>query len=241
MEQDGPTTGTHVPHDSGLSMGSAAGDAVKVRELEDEVKFLAEKANNASQRFADYENEIRVLQAQLRQQQRRNGAMESNGDNVQPVAVPEKPTLSRFGSLMHSRKASPVSNGVPQTPSAREKELESELVKERTQRIAAEKKVKTLEAEVEELSATLFQEANEMVSSARQETAALQGKLQVMEQQSAERSADGGLETLHKENTRLRERLKILEQRDGDRRRRLEKLEAASKRIERARTLLIPP
>lgn len=47
MAQDGPAMGTHVPHDSGLSMGSAAGDAVKVRELEDEVKYLAEKANNA--------------------------------------------------------------------------------------------------------------------------------------------------------------------------------------------------
>ncbi|KAK1080737.1 hypothetical protein LTR33_005287 [Friedmanniomyces endolithicus] len=244
MEQDDLPHGGHVAHDPGLSMGSAADDAVKVKELEDEVKFLAEKANNASQRFADYENEIRVLQAQLRQQQRRHGALESNGDNAQAVAAldraPEKPTLSRFGSLMHSRKASPVNNAVPQTPSAREKELESELVKERTQRIAAEKKVKTLEAEVEELSATLFQEANEMVSSARQETAALQEKLEVMEQRLVEQRPVGDLETLHKENGRLRERFKILAQRDSDRRRGLEKLEAASKRIERVRTLLVP-
>ncbi|KAK0246668.1 hypothetical protein LTS09_018192, partial [Friedmanniomyces endolithicus] len=103
----------------------------------------------------------------------------------------EKPTLSRFGSLVHSRKASPVSNAIPQTSSSREKELESELVKERTQRIAAEKNVKTLEAEVEELSATLFQEANEMVSSARQETAALQRKLELMEQRAAEQRPTG--------------------------------------------------
>ncbi|KAK0302219.1 hypothetical protein LTR01_008886 [Friedmanniomyces endolithicus] len=241
-------------------MGSAAGDAVKVKELEDEVQFLAEKANNAfishatmlvaltgttlPQRFADYENEIRVLQAQQRQQQRRNGAGESNGDIAQVVAAMdkplEKPTLSRFGSLMHSRKASAVSNTIPQTLSSREKELESELVKERTQRIAAEKKVKTLEAEVEELSATVFQEANEMVSSARQETAALQEKLELMEQRAAEQGPAGDLDTLHKENARLRERFKILEQRDNDRRRRLEKLEAASKRVERVRALLIP-
>ncbi|KAK0314452.1 hypothetical protein LTR01_001275 [Friedmanniomyces endolithicus] len=245
MEQDDSPHGAHAhAHDPDLGTGSAADDAVKVRELEDEVKFLAEKANNASQRFADYENEIRVLQAQLRQQQRRHGASESNGDNAQAVAAldkpPEKPTLSRFGSLMHSRKASPVNNAVPQTPSARERELESELVKERTQRIAAEKKVKTLEAEVEELSATLFQEANEMVSSARQETAALQEKLQMMEQQLVEQRPVGDLETLHKENVRLRERFKILEQRDSDRKRRLEKLEAASKRIERVRAMLIP-
>ncbi|KAK0822534.1 hypothetical protein LTR29_017514, partial [Friedmanniomyces endolithicus] len=177
-------------------------------------------------------------------QQRRNGAGESNGDIAQVVAAMdkplEKPTLSRFGSLMHSRKASAVSNTIPQTLSSREKELESELVKERTQRIAAEKKVKTLEAEVEELSATVFQEANEMVSSARQETAALQEKLELMEQRAAEQGPAGDLDTLHKENARLRERFKILEQRDNDRRRRLEKLEAASKRVERVRALLIP-
>ena len=118
--------------------------------------------------------------------------------------------------------------------------MESELVKERTQRIAAEKKVKTLEAEVEELSATVFQEANEMVSSARQETAALQEKLELMEQRAAEQGPAGDLDTLHKENARLRERFKILEQRDSDLRRRLEKLEAASKRVERVRALLIP-
>ncbi|KAK0268682.1 hypothetical protein LTS00_017501 [Friedmanniomyces endolithicus] len=184
-------------------MGSAAGDAVKVKELEDEVKFLAEKANNACISHATMlrnasqtmKTRYASFQAQQRQQQRRNGAGESNGDIAQVVAAIdkplEKPTLSRFGSLMHSRKASPVSNAIPQTLSSRERELESELVKERTQRIAAEKKVKTLEAEVEELSATLFQEANEMVSSARQETAALQRKLELMEQRAAEQRPTG--------------------------------------------------
>ncbi|KAK0302775.1 hypothetical protein LTR01_008542 [Friedmanniomyces endolithicus] len=200
MEQDDSPQGAH---DAALTMGSAAGDAVKVKELEDEVQFLAEKANyacishatmlrNASQTT---KTRYAFFQAQQRQQQRRNGAGESNGDIAQVVAAIdkplEKPTLSRFGSLVHSRKASPVSNAIPQTSSSREKELESELVKERTQRIAAEKNVKTLEAEVEELSATLFQEANEMVSSARQETAALQRKLELMEQRAAEQRPTG--------------------------------------------------
>ncbi|KAK5698676.1 hypothetical protein LTR97_006324 [Elasticomyces elasticus] len=235
MAQDGTATGSHVPHDSGLGLESA-GDAVKMRELEDEVRILAEKANNASQRFADYENEIRVLQAKLRLQHRQ----ENTSDDTQPALAPEKPTLSRFGSLMHSRKAAPSNNGMAQTASAREKELEGELIKERTQRLAAEKQVKTLEAEVEELSATLFQEANEMVSSARQETAALQDKLQIMEQQATEQRVDADAEGLHEENTRLRDRVKLLEQRDRDRRRRLEKLDAATKRIDRVKTLLVP-
>lgn len=39
----------HVPHDSALSVGSskAEADAAKIRDLEDEVKVLAERANTA--------------------------------------------------------------------------------------------------------------------------------------------------------------------------------------------------
>ena len=39
----------HVPHDSALSVGSskAEEDAAKIRDLEDEVRVLAEKANTA--------------------------------------------------------------------------------------------------------------------------------------------------------------------------------------------------
>lgn len=46
MAQNGSANGTHMPHDSGLSVGSPE-DAVKVRHLEAEVKDLAERANNA--------------------------------------------------------------------------------------------------------------------------------------------------------------------------------------------------
>lgn len=39
----------HVPHDSALSVGSSKveEDATKIRDLEDEVRVLAEKANSA--------------------------------------------------------------------------------------------------------------------------------------------------------------------------------------------------
>lgn len=39
----------HVPHDSALSVGSskAEEDAAKIRDLEDEVRVLAERANTA--------------------------------------------------------------------------------------------------------------------------------------------------------------------------------------------------
>lgn len=52
MAQNGlgyhPQTASHIPHDSALSVGSSnAEDAAKLRDLEDEVKVLAEKANVA--------------------------------------------------------------------------------------------------------------------------------------------------------------------------------------------------
>ncbi|KAK5122049.1 hypothetical protein LTR85_004295 [Meristemomyces frigidus] len=233
--------GTHVPHDSALSMGPPD-DALRVKHLEAEVKDLAERANNASQRFADYENEIRVLQAQLRQQQRRNNAAIASGepgDGAQAAAQVDRPGISRFGSFMHSRKASALQPSGTAS-STREKELEAALVREQTSRIAAERKVKEVNAEIEELSASLFQQANEMVAAERRDNAMLREKLEASERRTLEFSAASNETSMLQENSMLRDRVKTLQQRDSDRRRRLERLEAAHKRIERVRTMLIP-
>ncbi|KAI7164516.1 hypothetical protein KC349_g596 [Hortaea werneckii] len=237
----GETNGTHIPHDSGLSVGSV-GDAAKVRQLEEEVRELADRANGASQKFADYENEIRVLEAKLRQEQRRNNAAaETANESGEGKAQVANPGISRFGSFMHSRKASPLApTGTMSSP--REKELEATLVKEQTGRIAAEQKVKEVNAEIEELSESLFQQANEMVATERKQNATLQERLEALEKEKAETSptAQGGDAALLRENAWLKERLKALEQRDVDRSRRLEKLEAAHQRIERVRSMLAP-
>ena len=140
---------------------------------------------------------------------------------------------------MHSRKASALPAGGT-APVAREKELEAILVKEQTMRIAAEKKAKEVDAEIEELSASLFQQANEMVATERRENAALRDKLEALERQAFQHSAavhEGGPQ---KENIQLKEKLKILDHRDSDRMRRLERLEAAYKRIERVKTSALP-
>ena len=51
MAQHGLANGSHaahVPHDSALSVGSSKEeDAARIRDLEDEVRVLAEKANGA--------------------------------------------------------------------------------------------------------------------------------------------------------------------------------------------------
>lgn len=126
-------------------------------------------------------------------------------------------------------------NGTMVAASAREQELELLLVKEKKARVEAEAKTQQVNVEVEELSATLFQEANEMVANERRENAAL--KTQIKELQSA-----GGqiAEVVGKENEKLRQKLLVMEQRDADKQKRLERLESAQRRLDRVRTLLLP-
>ncbi|KAK5118952.1 hypothetical protein LTR62_000163 [Meristemomyces frigidus] len=233
----------HVPHDSALSISSGAGDAARVKELEEENKKLLERCNIATQHYADYENEIIILKAQVRQAQRRNDSLGSNhsaGDVPAPGAV-EKPGISRFGSFMHSRKASPTTNGTAQASTNREEELTAEVVKEKLARIEAEKKVKEASDEIEELSATLFEQANEMVATARRENAMLVEKLQVLEEQTIQAHAEASQSDVGQgEDRKLEERLHEMETRDVERRRRLAKLEAAVERIDHVRSMLVP-
>lgn len=189
-----------------------------------------------AQRFADYENEIRVLKEQLRLQHQRQGSGTSNNsdEHNKPLHPPERPSpgLSRLGSFMRKASLAPTDGGV----SAREHDLEASLVKEQTARIAAEDKVKAVNAEVEELSASLFQQANDMVAQERRENAALRDKIKELE--SAEVGEVAG--SVKQENERLKQKLEAMEQRDSERKRRLEKLEAAQRRIDRVRTMLTP-
>jgi predicted RNase H-like nuclease (RuvC/YqgF family) len=84
------------------------------------------------------------------------------------------------------------------------------LRKEQSLRVGAEKKLDEASGELEELSAQLFMQANEMVATER------------------------------KARAKLEERVEVLEKRDGEKRKRLERLEGAVQRIERVRNLLAP-
>lgn len=183
---------------------------------------------STAERFIDYENHIRVLQEQIKSQEHRLNASRT------PEPPPEQASLSRLGTFMRKGSLAPP-NGTMASASAREQELELSLVKEQKARVEAEARAQQVNVEVEELSATLFQEANEMVANERRENAAL--RAQIKELQSA-----GGqvAEMVGKENERLKQRLQIMEQRDADRKKRLDKLEAAQRRIDRVRTMLLP-
>nr|OQO18717.1 hypothetical protein B0A51_12391 [Rachicladosporium sp. CCFEE 5018] len=221
----------------------------RISDLEAELSLVTDKVASASQRFADYENEIRVLNAQVRQEKRRNASLDStvsvgegSGEAGRVVGVAEravngsaaqKPGISRFGSFMHARKAIGGLGATPETEAAnplasagtaaaRERDLEAQLSQERDLRLAAEAKMGDTAGEVEELTATLFGQANEMVASERKENARLKERIQFLER----RDAKFGM------------RVQALEERDRERQRRLENLERAVGRAERVRGVL---
>ena len=159
------------------------------------------------------------MEARLRQEQRKNSTLSELADGSQAQSqAAQRPGISRFGSFIGGRKPEAAQqNGKIQPAGTREKDLEEKLVKEQTARIAAEKKARDVGTEMEDLSATLFQQANEMVAAEKKENAALQDKIQELSrQQDGVKNSEG----LEKENTKLKEKLKALEQRDADRKKR---------------------
>jgi chromosome segregation ATPase len=119
---------------------------------------------------------------------------------------------NRLSSFLTSRKSSPNLSKDATTPTSEQQlstqELQRKLSQERELREKAEGQLTQASGELEELSASLFQQANEMVATERRERA------------------------------KLEERVAILEKRDGEKRLRLERLEKAVQRIERVRGML---
>lgn len=187
--------------------------------------LLAQTNNNAiltafaAQRFADYENDIRVLTAELRLAKKRNDSVDSTATS-ESARASATPTggLSRFGSFIHSRKTS----SHPPTPVSREKELETQLAQSQAQRLAAESKVDMMSAEIEELTGSLFSQANEMVADERREGARLRERIRFLEERDA----------------KFAMKVQRIEERDRERKKRVERLERAMARIDRAKELL---
>lgn len=132
-------------------------------------------------------------------------------DMSRMTSAPEADSLSRKPSLGRFSFLSPK-KALPTLPPAKGDyaELEAALAREIHLREEAEKKAAVVEGEIEELSATLFEQANEMVSTERKEKAA------------------------------LLDRLAMLEQRDKERNKRLDRIVDAMKRLDRVKSLLSP-
>ena len=258
-ESSCPQCGYHLRLSSSPSVETSLEAAHRVRDLEAQIRLLNSKAAAAVDRLADYEDEISSLkEAYARSQQQQGQVTSPPLEGPGPVIAhqassqqthPQPPQLSRLASLssfLPGRRQSPMTpasgtfpqnfaaynsntlsppktpfsglgsgsnQSVPNLPSELQSNatlvsLQSSLEAERNLRLRAESTLTQTQTELEELTAQLFGQANEMVASER------------------------------KARAKLEERVKVLEQRDGEKRKRLEKLEKQMQRIERVRGMV---
>ncbi|KAK1829644.1 putative ribosomal protein l32 protein [Podospora conica] len=222
----------------------------QITALEAQVRLLNEKASAAVDRWADYEDEL----AKLRRQLNTHSPIATTASTPGPtplhtpsasVASPARSSFlssgaaSRISALLSPRKSTPnlrgpasppqppppplpparYNNSLPlhpspaiyspaPTPGPEAEDLAAALAREQALRRAAEGRLSDTSREVEELSVSLFEQANEMVATERRARA------------------------------RLEERVEMLERRDTEKHRRLERLEGAMERIDRVRGVL---
>ncbi|KAL6712715.1 hypothetical protein ACLMJK_009737 [Lecanora helva] len=209
-------------------LGIAEDARVRIEELEAQVRILTGKATAAVDKLADYEDELRQLKSakapSLDLPSAPNRPTSASSTAPTTTTTTKSPLPSRLSNLLPSTRrttsqpdlhhphppTNPPSTNQPNPPPQQPQppDLHALLTHERTLRLAAESRAEQTNAEIEELSAQLFSEANEMVA--------------------AERKA----------RRRLEERVEVLERRDGEKRGRLEVLEWRLGRIERVRGLL---
>lgn len=179
--------------------------------LEIEVSLLSVLMDVLVDKLADYEDELRQLKSSSQKDQNLSIPPQSpSRPSSTPGSHPSRKNLpARLSNLLpSSRRAASQLPDPPLTPghlSSKSTDLLTLLTKEQTLRQAAESRVSQTNDELEELSAQLFTEANEMVATER------------------------------KARAKLEERVAVLEGRDKEKRSRLEMLESRLGRIERVR------
>jgi len=114
--------------------------------------------------------------------------------------------------------------------------LEARLAHEQSLREAAESMASQTQAEIEDLSVTLFSQANEMVAEARRAAADVEARFVAANERVEDQSRK--MEAEARKRARLEARVQVLEKRDEDKVRRLGMLEGRVARVERVRTLL---
>lgn len=247
--QCGYDTGLPAPEEMQAAFLNAQN---QISDLQAQVRLLNQKASSAVDRWADYEDELAKLRAEL-DAARSQPQVFSPTSTAPTVSTPSATSpirssflstgaASRLSALLSPRKSTPnlkakplpatppppprsvtrpgsgmasapFSPGVPVpgSPSPSTDDLIEALTREQALRLEAEGRLSETSREVEELSVSLFEQANEMVATERRARA------------------------------KLEERVETLEKRDAGKRRRLERLEGAMERIERVRSLLGQP
>ncbi|KAF8243265.1 hypothetical protein K440DRAFT_613862 [Wilcoxina mikolae CBS 423.85] len=179
-----------------LSCGSElnTNEHSRISELEAEVKLLNDKVCAAENKLITYDTELRRLRPP------------PPGLSPRTATFPAMPERSPSPANRISAFLFPSRSGGP--PSPPPDCSPSELAKERSLRMQAEERLQQVTSELEDLSASLFQSANEMVAEER------------------------------RARSKLEERVVVLEKRDLEKRERLGVLERAVDRISRVREML---
>ena len=222
-----PSCGESLPHSSAPSPEFLEAQK-QIEDLQAQVRLLNQKAASAGMflfvnfvaenlnigngllmrkptvdKWADYEDEIH----RLRLQNNEAKALAEEEQTATPSRFSYLPVQNRLSSFLTTRKSTP---NLQPPPSPSTEDLTAALEREQALRQAAEGKLNEASGELEDLTAQLFEQANEMVATER------------------------------KARAKLEARVEVLERRDGEKRKRLEKLEGAMQRIERVRGLLAP-
>ncbi|KAI9655912.1 MAG: hypothetical protein M1831_004757 [Alyxoria varia] len=188
-------------------------------------------------------------------QQQHNGEP-ARSASPQPAAAPnpavtslqpEKPALgrsltkTRITNFLSARRASPANNNTESQQASssssnnprNSQDLNAQLAHEQSLRRAAESKLNQTNQELEDLSVSLFQQANEMVAAERK--ARVEGEERAKQREKeGKRRARGQEEKVR----RLEGRVKVLEERETERGKRLDRLELAMKRVSRVKEVL---
>ncbi|KAI6782445.1 uncharacterized protein J7T54_001302 [Emericellopsis cladophorae] len=188
----------------------------RIADLEAQVRHLNQKAAAAVNRWAGYEEELQRLRAQGEEGSPPPPPPPKNetGENKRTSGGILASGTNRLSVLLSRNKSSPnlkndaAAAAVARPPGFETEKLLHALKREISLRKEAEGKVAATSREVEELSVSLFEQANEMVAEERRARA------------------------------KLEERVSELERRDKEKTRRFEKLEGAMAQIERVRALL---
>lgn len=213
----------------------------QIEDLQAQVRLLNQKATAAVDRWADYEDELARLRSAVAAANSRAAAATAPPPPIEPQGPPSpsrspassflpQGAANRISALLSPRSAkstpdlkaqapaspyqtpggprSQFSPAIPMSPTLSTDELLNALSREQSLRLQAEGKLNDTSREVEELSVQLFEQANEMVATERRARA------------------------------KLEERVEVLEKRDTEKRRRLDKIEQAMDRIDRVRALI---
>ncbi|KAI9871204.1 MAG: hypothetical protein M1830_003201, partial [Pleopsidium flavum] len=175
-----PKCGTELSH-SDIEIAEKA--QRRIAELETQVKILTSKATAAVDKLADYEDELRQLKC-VRTTSKHHSLTSASVTALvspTPVSAPEDitrpatatairtsilPVQNRLSSFLSSsgRKSSPSPQlpNHPSTPTT--SDLQAAFTREQALREQTEGELSQVKGELEELSAVLFQQANEMVA-----------------------------------------------------------------------------